>query len=450
MFCEQCGKKFGVDAKFCGGCGTPREADEIDPPDIAGEDEFDGEALEELMELKAAQYANKPGFEDVPSRYLHDSKKSDFPDWMAEFMGQKLPLSAQLEGFMNAELGEVWISTKPVYSCQACDRRVIHKFGQVDCAECGKTSTNFCSVPIGKGDGTYPVYHLQPSSGSGFLAVLATEASEDGHGAIPELLNRVLVEDFDDVGTRELVVKVPISSILSLPEFVTTKVGSITVEAEDLKIGSLEFPGLSQMLVSSPRTREHLDGAEVRIGWEPGEFEVLAITRYSTLENVRESLQSGAEDMPYFERPEVLAVLVVRADEVSELFPPYKRIATAREVQLFESSDRWIEYTRPLHGYLFAIWANWILVTEHLKAYEDEDWNLSEVFMAMAGEGYLHQIWNMLHTKPSTLGDQISELGDFTSLLEEVVDRSATPELHLARSDLREWFLQGPDPSSTI
>ncbi len=30
MFCEQCGKKFGPDAKFCGGCGTPREAENDD------------------------------------------------------------------------------------------------------------------------------------------------------------------------------------------------------------------------------------------------------------------------------------------------------------------------------------------------------------------------------------------------------------------------------------
>lgn len=444
MFCEQCGKKYGVNANFCGGCGTPREADETDVPVISVEEEFDVTALEELMEQKAAQYSSGPGFDGVPSRYLHESKKADFPNWMAEFMGQKLPLDAQLEGFINAEVGAAWISTKPLYSCQACDLNVTQRFGQIDCAECGKTPSNFCSAPIGKGDGTYPVYQVQPASGSAFLAILATEASEDGYGAIPELMNRVLVEDFDDVGTRELVVKVPISAIISLPEFVATKVGSITVEEEDLKIGSIDFPSLAQVLVSSPRTREHLDGAELRVGWEPGEFEVIVITRYSALENVRKSLQLNTRGS-YFERPEVLAVFVIRADEVHELFPPCKKVSSAFDVQLFDSSEKWIEYNRPLHGYLYAIWANWILTTEHLNRFADLDWTLSEVFLAMSSEGYLHQIWNLLHTQPATLSNQILELGEFTALFEEVIERCASPQLQLTRSDLREWYLQEPN-----
>lgn len=31
MFCEQCGTKFGVDAKFCSGCGAPRKSVDQNP-----------------------------------------------------------------------------------------------------------------------------------------------------------------------------------------------------------------------------------------------------------------------------------------------------------------------------------------------------------------------------------------------------------------------------------
>lgn len=36
MFCEQCGTKFGADAKFCSGCGAPRETvDQIPSETVA-------------------------------------------------------------------------------------------------------------------------------------------------------------------------------------------------------------------------------------------------------------------------------------------------------------------------------------------------------------------------------------------------------------------------------
>jgi len=37
MFCEQCGKKFGVDAKFCGGCGAVRETGSQSPAEVRAE-----------------------------------------------------------------------------------------------------------------------------------------------------------------------------------------------------------------------------------------------------------------------------------------------------------------------------------------------------------------------------------------------------------------------------
>jgi hypothetical protein len=37
MFCEQCGTKFGVDAKFCGGCGAPRKSVDQNPSETVAE-----------------------------------------------------------------------------------------------------------------------------------------------------------------------------------------------------------------------------------------------------------------------------------------------------------------------------------------------------------------------------------------------------------------------------
>ena len=37
MFCEQCGTKFGVDAKFCKGCGAPRDAGEQSPSETVAQ-----------------------------------------------------------------------------------------------------------------------------------------------------------------------------------------------------------------------------------------------------------------------------------------------------------------------------------------------------------------------------------------------------------------------------
>jgi hypothetical protein len=37
MFCEQCGTKFGVDAKFCSGCAAPRKSVDQNPLETVAE-----------------------------------------------------------------------------------------------------------------------------------------------------------------------------------------------------------------------------------------------------------------------------------------------------------------------------------------------------------------------------------------------------------------------------
>jgi predicted amidophosphoribosyltransferase len=445
MFCDQCGKKFGLSSKFCGDCGAPRQQVEQTLRVTTPEPGSDLDSLQEQLERKAAQYVNNSGPEGAPTEYLENSSTTEFESWMGKFTEQKMPLQFQFEGFINAEVGSVWFSTKPTYSCKTCHQSVTYEFRQVDCADCGKTTSNFCSAPIGKGDGTYPVYQVQPSTGSGFIAVLATEAGEDGQGALPELLRSVLLQDFAAVVTREAVVKVPVASMLCFPEYVATSLGSISIKPEDFSNGVFNFPGLSQLIVSCPRTSEHLDGAEVRIGWEPGEFEILAITRYSAIDDVRTALDSNDGDIPYFQRPEVLAVIVVRADEVRDLFPTYKKIRSAQEVRLFERSDKWVELTRPLQGYIFAIWANWEILNDYLSSLEAGDWSPARLFQLMTSEGYLHQIWNIIQTNPDTLHHQISELGGLRPGFEELVGYCNEPGSSLTRSDLRKWFLQVED-----
>lgn len=448
MFCEQCGETLGINGNFCGVCGAPRQSDDQSTTTKPSKHGIAADSFQQQLENKAAQYATEAGFDSVPSEYLDISRTLEFEEWVKQFQDKTLPIGFQLEGFVNAEVGAVWFSTQPKYSCDACHWKVTYEFLQIDCADCGRTTSNFCSSPIGKGDGTYPVYQGQTASGSGFLAVLATEAGEDGQGAINDLLGQVLVRNFAAVESREDLVKLPVSFLLTLPEYVVTKVGALVVESQDFTNGQFHFPGLAQVLISGPRTTNHLDCSEVRIGWEPGEFEVLAITRGSATEEVNVALNSVGEDNHYFDRPEILAVFVVRASEVQNLFPSYKKIKRAQDVRLFERTDRWIELARPLHGDLFAIWANWELLNHYLGEIGEADSTLADIYKGMVMEGYLHQIWTLMQTNPATFQQQISELGGLRSGFQEIVGYCTQPGAGLTRSDLRDWFLQGSVPRS--
>lgn len=442
MFCQQCGSKFELDSRFCGQCGTPRNKPEAKPESSSLGASSNSPGLLGLLEGKAAQYVDNPEFKAVPKEYLEHSDPLESKSWMDQFSQNQLPFTVQLEGFVSAEQGSVWFSTKPVYSCDGCNRSVTYDFKQVNCATCGKSTINFAAAPIGKGDGTYPAYKVGTAAGSVFLAVLATEAKEDGQGAIPELLSKVLLHDFSAVGMREALVKVPLMAMLTVPEYVAAKVGSLTVQAQDVRNGTLSLPALSQIVVSSPRSREFLDGSEVRVGLEPGQFEIIAITRAATLERMKVALDAPGGEVPYFDRPEVLAVLVVRADQVRELFPSFKKIVSAQELRLFERSDRWVELSRPMQGYVFAIWANWVILNNYLGELGKGEWTLFDFYIARVSDGYLHQIWNIFETKPPTLAHQISAMGGLSTAFEEIRGYSTEPGYSLTRADLRAWFLQ--------
>lgn len=96
MFCEQCGTKFGVDAKFCSGCGAPRKS-------------VDQYPLEKVVEQGKGGTNSGTPF-DTKVKILSDLwiRFAEEPDWQ-DFVSQEdlgLPLA-----FMIAH---AWVDKKAV------------------------------------------------------------------------------------------------------------------------------------------------------------------------------------------------------------------------------------------------------------------------------------------------------------------------------------------------
>ncbi len=439
MFCQQCGIKFASAARFCGQCGTPRDG--LEQPELDSKTaDYSSAALHEALQSKADVFMDGPSIDEIPTEYLQPVAvwRDGYQDWLEEFQRERMSLYVQFEGFVNAEQGSIWLSTEPIYSCGDCQERVSSHFEQVLCPTCGKTPKNFCGVPIGKGDGTYPVYQVVPgNSQSSFLAILATEAEEDGQGPLPEFLLRVLDLDKKAIAERESLVKMPISGMLLSPEFIFTSLGSISLSPVDKAFGNYHLPGLTQLIATGPRSREHLDCAEVRVGWEAGDFEVLVVTRVSTLEKLKSDKSKGDS---FFDRPEILAVLVVKTQEVSRIIPPFKKIRNSFDSRLTDGAEKWIELSRMSRGDIPAAWANWAF--RNLMLNEAEAGTLSFFYSMLATEGYLHQIWTWLEMKPPALSAQVTNIDQLGTGFAEVAQWSYEPGGSLTRENLRQWFNQ--------
>lgn len=465
MFCSECGNKFGETGAFCAQCGAKRpvatltEQSSLTPErsgslgggsqnqesggqfnDSSSTSQMTAED-QEAFERKAEQFSERAALEDIPKEYLVPKEQwsENIAGWQANLEENLMPFSADLIGFVNAEKGAIWVSTKPLYSCANCDDKV-STFEQVDCKSCGKTESNFSSIPIGKGDGTYPVYEFTAGdSGIEFAAILATEMDEDGQGPLPKLLMQVLNEDKRAVGLRLALVKMPLTALLLGPDYALTSMGSLIFEEEDFKSGRINLPRLTQLIISGPRSKKYLDCAEVRTPWFSSVCEVIAITRVSTLESVKSSTFDTSGEVGYFVRPEVLAVLIINTSDIEALFPPFKKLRKAKETGLTARPDKWLELTRVSRGDLPAAWANYQL--DSWRSKREGNGEAANVFLRVSLEGKLHQIWNWLETRPPALEIQLSNLdqlgGGFASLVEFGKDPG---EGKLNRSEIQGWF----------
>jgi hypothetical protein len=251
---------------------------------------------------------------------------------------------------------------------------------------------------------------------------------------LPDLLRGVLESDDKQIAEQRLQAKRDFSLFMVTDDFDITSFGSIELVPADLKIGEINFPGLTQLLFSGPRSRQHLDAAEVRKGWEPGVFEVLAITRAGELDRIKSALSA---DSSWFNRPEFVAVLLISKEDLSAAVPPDKVIHNVEDFEYLSASNRWIEANRVSRGDLPAVWANW-----ELSARSEKSDTLPGLFRQVSEEGYLHQIWNWISTNPPSLQRQLENRAQLSPDFERLVELSAEPRSPLTRSDLRDWFLQ--------
>jgi DNA-directed RNA polymerase subunit RPC12/RpoP len=472
MFCSQCGTKFEDLGAFCSQCGAKRPVATINkqssltpqPSEPLGGGSDNQEAgnqfskdssesglptgYQEAFESKMDEFSKSAALTDIPEDYLVPSHQwlGQIEDWFKNYNDNLSPFSADLLGFVNAEQGAIWVSTKPHYSCTNCDDQVSN-FEQVDCKSCGKTESSFSSVPIGKGDGTYPVFEFTAGdSGIHFAAIMATEIDDDGPGPLPKLLTKILSMDKTAVAMREALVKIPLAGLVLQPDYALTSMGSLIFEEENFKSGGIGLPGLTQLIVSGPRSKHYLDCAEVRRPWVSSVCEVIAITRVSTLESVKPSASNPSGEVPYFVRPEVLAVLIVNTNDIEDLFPPFKKLRSAKETGLTARPDKWLEQTRVSRGDLPATWANyeldlWKLEGSSGVGVSDDGEYAALLYIWLSKEGKLHQIWNWLETRPPGLEIQLSNLDQLGGRFASLVELGKNPgEGKLNRSEIQGWF----------
>ena len=417
MFCHNCGKRFNHNGNFCSDCGEPRLKVEIEDSV-----QDDGPAAEKTAKKK------KPVAAKTASIRSGEAARA----W-TDYWERALPLEQQLEGFVNAEEAQLWISDGPIFSCGACDKDFSHKYKRVGCSLCGKTKGNSVAVPIGSGDGTYPVIQFLPSdpSLSSILGIWASHPSENFSSPLPDFLRAVLESDWEACSAFEQQAKMDLASFIMEDEYELTSFGSIEVSSADASFGNFDLPDLAKILISGPRARNFLDCAEVRVGWLPGEYEILGVTRAGEVDRIEASVQADE----WIQQPDILAILVIKKDELSGVVPQTKVIRDAFEVGFFSMVERWIVAARVSRGDLLAVWANWELINEF-----GGTGDLAGVFSSLSMEGYLHQIWNWVTTNPPKLESQLESHSDFGPRFSQLIEWSAQPGTGLSREQLSEWF----------
>ena len=372
MFCNQCSNKLGPNSKFCSNCGAKTES--ASTPSATTSDD---------------------------AVYVYDSW------WKTVSFGDSACL-----GFVNVEAGAVWLSDTPIYSCKNCSHDLMNHKRQ-DCFLCGRLSANSLSVPVGAGDGTYPVVEISRKQESQKPLYAIISSNPEYTKPIHEDLKAILESRADvyEVGTRlarELVLS--LGGPTKLISF-----GDLTLRSHDEVL-----PNFTSMVLSGPRSREFLDCAEVRIVENPGTYEVFCVV-------------DSAFDLQSTSRPEVHAVLLVHSDDV-EGFYPRQNIVSVGSTNILSNTSLWIENNRMSRGDIPAIWANWTISAAIFKETEP---SLNKDAVGRIAEGYLHQIWTWYNKKPESWKSQLgtwTEHAGFSDLI------AFSREPAFAREELEKWF----------
>ena len=372
MFCNKCGNKLAVNSKFCSSCGAKTESGSAPNPTSS-------EAITSVYDSwwETVSFAN----------------------------------SACL-GFVNVEAGSVWLSDTPIYSCKSCGADLMNHKRQ-DCGLCGRLSANSLSVPVGAGDGTYPVVEISRKEESQKPLYAIISSNSEYTKPIHEDLKAILEErtDIYQIGSRlSRELGLTLGGITKLISF-----GNLFLRPHDTVL-----PNFTSMVLSGPRSREFLDCAEVRIIENPGSYEVFGV--------VDEAL-----DLKSTSRPEVLAVLLVHSEDV-ESFYPRQNIFPVDSTKILSKPSSWIENNRMSRGDLPAIWANWTIVNAISR---DTEPSLNKEALGHIAEGYLHQIWTWYEKQPEALKNQLESMqkqAGFTDLIE------FSREPALDRELLEKWF----------
>ena len=321
-------------------------------------------------------------------------------------------------GFVNAEQGAIWISERPLYSCRSC-REDVDNFRRINCNACGKTKANFISVPVGMGDGTYPLLHLVPSRESNEHAVFAILCSEPSYSSpLHDTLTSAISQSVTpyDIGATLLSELLPV--LTSGHQFLNF--GSLTVEP-----GKSGLTPLANLVFSGPRDREYLDCAEVRLPVEAAQYTVLAAI-------------SADSDLMTSNRPEVLAIFVVHNESLPRFIGP-SRLVEFSNVKCFENPNSWIEASRVSRGDLPALWASWEIAAKIAKDEEEAAYGShSHMYSVIVMEGYLHQVWTWIQTSPESLSNQLNAVQASLPGFMELIEFSNQPQI--AREQLAEWF----------
>lgn len=425
--CIACAEEIKENATLCRFCGIRQDDDSYGTPS-------------QLIQRATPNSDSAKGTEE---RAVPDV--NFFTYWLSKAEGTFW----EHEGFVSVEEGEVTLSNRPIFHCDACNQNHwMNTRGETKpCKKCFRMPGGFCSVPIGAGDGTYPVFMIEPENTEmdRMIAVWGSSSVTTSKGPLPDTVRNVIEADGL---SEELITSVAdeFRQLVLSDEIVVVEVSSLSSSPQDQIVDDYTLPDLSLIHVATNRSADYLDGTDLCIPLGPSTYSVLVAVRRSEVERVKREREQSATE--FFRRPEVLGIFLVNSKDQADLSKEFStcRVENESEIELFSDPERFLEDNRLQRGVLPATWANWCITEyrqqERVKALTDRsNWGVWEFFLKLRAEAYLHQVWLWYSETPRTLEQEILAARELGPNFEAFIGYSHDSEF--SRTSLTNW-LRGP------